>query len=121
MNQIRYFSLTIFALLLIVVVSCDKNDAADNPLVGTWEYVESFEDFSMTVTITFRADQTGTSIMVVTLAGETESETTNFTYSTSGTKLTLTESNESTVLIYSVSGNKLTITEDGEQIVFTRK
>ncbi|WP_340113569.1 lipocalin family protein [Maribellus mangrovi] len=123
MNRLTNLTLAILALILVCAVSCSKDDDADkvDPIVGTWENILSFEGFSMTTTMTFKADHSGTSKIVMVIAGETESESVNFTYSTNGSALTLTEGEESTVLTYSISGNKLTLTEDGEEIVFTRK
>ena len=120
MKTLHYFA-TILLALALLATSCNKDDDVDDPLVGTWEFTESLEWFSMTVTMTFNADKTGISKMVTVIDGETESVTTNFTYSTEGSKLTLTANGETAVLTYSISGNKLTLTEDGENIVYTRK
>lgn len=123
MNRLRHLTIAIFTLIFICAISCSKDDDADkvDPIVGTWENILSFEGFSMTTTMTFNADHSGTSKIVLVVAGETETESVNFTYSINGSKLTLTEGGESTILTYSISGNKLTLTEDGEEIVFTRK
>lgn len=110
-------------LALITVTSCDKDDdePVENSIVGTWEHVQSLEGFSMTVTMTFNADLTGTSKMVIVSGDDTETISTNFTYSTSGSTLTLKEGGDTEILTYSISGNQLTLSEDGENIVFTRK
>ena len=124
MNRLRHLTLATLALVIICVASCSKDNDADSveePIVGTWENILAFEGFSMTTTMTFNSNLTGTSKIVLVIAGETEDETVNFTYSTNGTQLTLTEGGESTVVTYSISGNTLTLTEDGEEIVFTRK
>jgi len=122
MRQLHFLAIATLLLAIFGLPACDKDDDSTNDsIVGTWEHVESIEGFSLTVTMTFNADHSGTSKLVMIIAGETDSETTNFTYSTSGSTLTLTENGESTTLTYFVSGNTLTLTEDGEKIVFTRK
>lgn len=122
MRQLRFLAITALFLSLLSITACNKDDDSTNDsIVGTWEHVESMEGFSMTVTMTFNADHTGTSKLLMVVAGETDSETTSFTYNTNGSTFTLKESGESTNLTYSVSGNTLTLTEDGEKIIFTRK
>jgi len=122
MNQLRFLAIVTLLLAVFSLPACDKDDDSTNDsIVGTWEHVESMEGFSMTVTMTFNADYTGISKIVLVIAGESDTETTGFTYSINGSLLTLIESGESSILTFSISGNKLTLTEDGENIVFTRK
>ena len=123
MKSFHFLSIACIVLALIVGTSCDEDEdeTAVDPIVGTWEHVEAVEGFSMTVTMTFNADLTGTSIMVIEIGGESETVTTNFTYSTNGSTLTLIEGGESVTITYSISGNKLILTEDGEAIEFTNK
>lgn len=120
MNRLNFLTFVFLTLTLVSIFSCSKDDEADDPILGTWEYKESIEGFSMTVTMTFNADHTGIAKSTIVFAGESESETSSFTYSTNGSQLTLTSEGESSVTTYSISGNKLTITEDGMQMVFTR-
>ncbi|WP_163325639.1 lipocalin family protein [Draconibacterium mangrovi] len=122
MKQLRHFTFAILALILISIFSCSKDDddKVVNPIIGTWEYAESIEGFSMTVTVTFNANHTGTMHMAIVIDGESESESSSFTYSTDGSQLTITENGESVVVTYSISGDTLTLTEDGEQMVYHR-
>jgi len=123
MKNIKYLFVMVFAMLLSVSCNSDDDgsDSGTNALVGTWRVNESDEGFDITVTATFNANNSGTLVMVTTFAGETETETENFTWSTSGNKLTLTGSGETDIVTYSISGNKLTITdEDGFVSVFTK-
>jgi len=124
MKNIKYLFVMVFAVML--AVSCSDDDSSSDPgtnaLVGTWGATESDEGFELTVTATFNANQTGTAVTKTTIYGETETETENFTWSTSGNKLTVTSSGDSPeILTYSISGNKLTITdEDGFATVLTK-
>ncbi len=118
----RYFLAFFVMALALATTSCNKDDDTEDPIVGTWEFAESSDWFSMTVTMTFNADHTGTSKMITVIDGESESLTTNFTYKIKGIKLTLTANGESILFNFSISGNKLTlIDEDGDNIVYTKK
>jgi len=61
-------------------------------------------------------------VIVGTIDGETITETDNFTWNTSGNKLTVTISGgEPEISTYAINGNKLTITdEDGYALVLTK-
>ena len=123
MKSFHFLSIACIVFAFIVVTSCDKDEEekAENPIVGTWEHVEAMEGFSMTVTMTFNADLSGTSKMVLVIGGETETVNTNFTYSTNGSTLTLIEGGESVTITYSISGNTMILTEEGEAIEFIKK
>ena len=123
MKSYRFLLIVFLTLVLIVAASCEKDDdeVVDNIIVGTREHVTSMEGFSMTLTMTFNANLTGTSKMVIVIGEVTESESTNFTYSTNESTLILTEGGETVRLKYFISGNKLTLIEDGEEIEFTKK
>lgn len=117
----------IFAALLLI--SCGSDDdsgseAYDPALVGTWEATEIVEELDMEFkeSVTFRADKTGTATVTTTFEGETETESENFTWSTSGNRITIKVSGEPPVIsTYSISGNKLTVTDDeGEVTVLTK-
>ena len=110
-----------------IAVSCNSDDDVgsdinDTALVGSWGATESDEDMVLKVTVTFNSNQTGRLIIETTFEGETETETENFTWSTSGNKLTIESSGEAPeVVTYSISGNSLSITDsDNFTTVFTR-
>ena len=120
MKTLIKLSFVLFFALPILITSCDKDEELSG-LVGTWEYSDSEEGVSLSVSITFNSDNTGKMLLTMTYDGDTETESGNFTWSTDGDILSITEDGETTSVKYSISGNKLTITEDGEDMVFTRK
>ena len=122
MKKIKY--LLIMVLAITVSVSCSNNDSDDdvNALVGTWGFTEFDDGDEVSLTATFKANFTGTIVVVVTFDGGSESENSSFTWSTEGNKLTIEGDGETDTSTYSISGDKLTITdEDGEKIVLTRQ
>ncbi|MCJ7757522.1 MAG: lipocalin family protein [Gillisia sp.] len=125
MKKITYLFAMVFAVMLSVSCSSDDDSGSDlstNALIGTWEIIELGDGFEYKVTVTFNANNSGTMVNVETFEGETETETENFTWSTSGNKLTISSSGESEVVTYTISGNKLTITDqDGYVVVFTKQ
>ena len=123
MKKINAIGITFILLILGSFISCDKNKEENtiNLIVGTWEYEESSEGFSMTVTLTFNSDNTGVSKIEIVYDGIPDTETSNFTYQISGNKLTVNEDGDISEVTYSISGDKLTITEDGYDMVFTKK
>lgn len=121
MKKLSVAFLMLMVLSLGTFISCDKEEDEIENLVGTWELSEVVEGFSMTITVTFNSDQTGSSSTVYMEDGETESETGNFTYSIDGSTITIVTDEESSIITYSISGNKLTITDDGDLMVFTKK
>ena len=119
MKKLIKLSLTLFFILPILITSCDKDELSD--LVGTWEYSDNEQGVTLSISITFNSDNTGKMLLTMTFGGETETESGNFTWSTKGDILSITEDGETNSVTYSISGNKLTITEDDEVMVFTRK
>lgn len=115
----------IMLLALTLSVACssdDDNDSTKDPLVGTWSVSESQEGLEISITATFNANFTGKLVTFIAFAGESQSETSNFTWSTEGNQLTLVIDGETEVATYSISGNKLTITDDdGEILILTRE
>ena len=114
-----------FAVMLSVSCSSDddsESDLNDSALVGTWGITEIVEDEEFTALITFNANNSGRLVISWTFEGETETETENFTWSTSGNRLTFSSGGETTISTYSISGNNLTINDlDGEVVVFTKQ
>jgi hypothetical protein len=122
MKKIKY--LLILVVAVMVSVSCSNDDGDDdvNALVGTWEFTEFDDGDEITVTVTFKANYTGTIVAVVTFDGESETENDGFTWDTDGNKLTMEVDGETDISTYSISGDKLTINfDDGETIVLTRQ
>jgi len=121
MKNIKYFFVMVFAVMLSVSCNSDDDNSSDlstHALVGTWGVTEIVEGMEIKARITFNANNSGTSML--TFAGETQTE--NFSWSTSGNKLTMSISGESEVVTYSINGNKLTITDqDNEVVVFTKQ
>ncbi|MBK6282210.1 MAG: lipocalin family protein [Draconibacterium sp.] len=109
------------ALVLMLSIACQKEEEPVDPIVGTWEYVESTEDFSRTVTLTFNADKSGLSRISYVIYGDTDERNNNFTYSTKNGILTIIIGFEITDSPYSISENQLTTTFQGDLMVLTRK
>jgi hypothetical protein len=109
------------ALVLILITACQKDEEPVDPIVGTWEYIESSADFSRTVTLTFNADKSGLSKVTYVVYGDTDEKNNNFTYSTKNGILTLIIGFEITDSPYSITEDQLTTTFRGEELVFTRK
>ena len=124
MKYIKYLLVMIFAVMVSVSCSSDDDSTSDsNALVGTWGLTAMDEGDELKATFIFNANKTGSLLTELTYQGMTDSYTENFTWATSGNKLTLTSSNsDPEILTYSISGNKLSITDDtGETIVFTKQ
>jgi len=126
MKNIKYLFVMVFAVVLSVSCSKDDDNNSDlstNALVGSWETTDIQEGIDYNITATFNSNNSGTMVMVSTLDGDTKTETFDFTWSTSGDKLTFSVSGGSDfILTYSITGNKLTtIDEDDEVIVFTKQ
>ena len=120
MKNVKY--LLIMVLAVMMSVSCSKDDDNDvNPIVGTWGLTETFDGEVIDIEIAFKANLTGTIMSSITFDGTTYDESDNFTWSTSGNKLTIVMDGETDVTTYSISGNKLTIDADGENLVLTRR
>ena len=121
MKKIKY--LLIMVVAMMVSVSCNTDDGDDvNALVGTWGFTEFDDGDEISLTATFKANFTGTIVVVVTFDGGSESENSSFTWTTEGNKLTMTIDGDTEISTYSISGNKLTITDDdGEMVVLTRQ
>lgn len=124
MKNLMKLFLMLLLVTPVVLTSCDDEDDNKHELVGTWKYTMEESGYTMTVEVTFNSDNTGTSVTKTTFMGETSTETSEFTWSVDGNKLTTTEDEETETVTYSISGNKLTITaeEDGEttEIVYTK-
>jgi hypothetical protein len=126
MKNFKYLFVMFFAVMLSVSCSSDDDsgsDLNDSALVGTWGITEIDEGVGVKVLITFNANNSGTSVVTSTFEGEiTQTDTENFTWSTSGNKLTISSGGESDVVTYAINGNKLTVTDsDGVVVVFTKQ
>ncbi len=119
MKPLIKFLFMLFLALPLLFTFCGKDEIHE--LVGTWEYSGSSEGMAISISITFNSDNTGERSFTWTFEGETETESDNFTWSTDGNTLTITEKGETFSLKYNISGNKLTIEMDGEETVLTRK
>ncbi len=109
---------------VMVSVSCSTDDGDDgvHALVGTWGFTEFDDGDEINVTVTFKANYTGTTVVVVTFDGESETENVGFTWGTDGNKLTMEGDGETDISTYSISGDKLTINfDDDDPIVLTRQ
>ena len=124
MKTFKY--LLIMVLTVSLTVACNNDDdeksGGNSSLIGSWEITESFEGIDYNITATFNENLSGTIVSVISLEGETQTETENFTWSTDGNKLTLIIDGDTEVNTYSISGDKLTLTsDDGTVTVLTRK
>lgn len=125
MKQLKFLLVLVFATILSVSCNNDddsNSDATDSALIGSWEYSEVFDGEEFLAVVTFNANNSGTTYTEYTFEGETESETDNFTWSTNGNKLSISDSEGTEVVIYSITGNKLSITDDTNTVtVFTKQ
>lgn len=125
MKNFKYLFVVFFAVMLSVSCNSDddnSSDLNDSALVGTWGITEIDEAFEIVVLITFNANNSGRLVSSFTFEGTTETETENFTWSTSGNKLTMSSGGETAISTYFINGDKLTITEpSGESAVFTKQ
>ena len=113
MKNFKYAIFLFMALAVSVSCSDDGDDEINgNPLVGSWIISESEAGFEISIRATFKQNSTGMLVTTVSIGGESESDSSGFTWSTSGDQLTLTIDGQSEVSTYSISGNKLTITDD---------
>lgn len=118
MKRITLFLLAV--VLMVGVGGCSSSDDSnDNPLVGTWTGQMGADrrgDPDITVTVTFKEDNTFTST-------ENGVPSDSGTWSTDGNVLTMrwNDSGETETLTFSVAGNQLTLTTtDGDTLVLTR-
>jgi hypothetical protein len=121
MKKMKY--LLIMVMAVMISVSCSDDDDDDvNPIVGTWEFTETFDGEVIDIEVTFMENLTGTLLVTYTYQGEIEiDESENFTWSTSGNKLTMVIDGETDISTYLIVGNKLTITSDGDVTILTRQ
>lgn len=123
MKNLKYW-LVVFVALTAMIACNDDNDDDKyvNPIVGTWGMSETEDGFTITISVTFFENYKGKMVTTVTFEGETETDTSSFTWRTSGDQLTIVSEGETDVLTYSISGNKLTVTDDeGFEVVLTRE
>ena len=123
MKKIKYLLILVVAVMVSVSCSTDEGDDGVNALVGTWGYTEFDDGDEISITVTFKANYTGTFVVVVTFDGGSDIENVAFTWSTDGNKLTMVGNGETDTSTYSISGDKLTIKfdDDDEPTVFTRQ
>lgn len=127
MKKLTY--LFVLLMSMISVVSCNEDDLVDllnnedsKALIGTWEYLESDDEYEEVITLTFNNNFSGLLEVKYTEDGYSESDTQEFTWGTDGKNLTLDLPEGLESLSYSISGNKLRITdEDGDLLIFTKK
>ena len=123
MKNIKYLFVMVFAVVLSVSCSGDDDSSSSNSsdLVGIWETTDVQEGIDYNITATFNVNNSGNFTSVSTFDGFTKTEIDDFTWSTSGNKLTLFIEGESWVPTYSITGNQLTITDQGDTIIFTKQ
>jgi len=121
MKKMKY--LLIMVMAVMISVSCSDDDDDDvNPIVGTWEFTETFDGEVIDIEVTFMENLTGTLLVTYTYQGEIEiDESENFTWSTSGNKLTMVIDGDADISTYLIVGNILTITSDGDVTILTRQ
>ena len=103
-----------FIALSVSVSSCnddDDDEIAGNPILGSWVLTEAEAGFEVSLLATFKENGAGTLTATVSIGGESQTETDNFSWSTDGDQLTMTMNGETEVSTYSISGNTLSITD----------
>lgn len=114
--------------LFVVFSSCKKDDESPkNPLVGTWVMFESETNEAYvsesTSTFVFNSNMTGDYSVLVLHNDEVYFETESaFTYSFTGTELTLTINSNSEVIPYHIDGDDLHLDVDGNSnaLIYTK-
>ena len=128
MKQYTTIGLLLFTLTLAVFTSC-KDEVQINPIVGIWEFYEEEKGligdrevivFSRHIELTFNPDDTGLEEIDYVIYDVPDSSNSNFVYLTKNGILTLFFGAEPSDYTYSISGNKLTITYPGETLTFTK-
>lgn len=121
-NFARLFSIVaIIATFSFSSCKSDKDEVSIHPIVGTWLYAYTMEGLAFSDEMMFNADKSGVSTTTFEFQGVSEKETENFTWSTSGTKITIMAGGKSNTAEYSIVANKLTITAEGEVLIYTKK
>ena len=122
MKNLKYVLIMFVALTATIACSDDSDDSDVNPIVGTWGLSGAESGFEVSLSATFTANNKGTMVVTISLGGESQTENSSFTWSTSGDQLTIVMDGETEVSTYSISGNKLTLTDDdGTITVLTRE
>ena len=120
----NFKKLILMFTLVMAVASCDSDDDAgfDNKLLGTWEVSASEDGMEIGIIAQFNANDTGELTTLLSFGGQVVSnESSDFSYSVDGNQLTMVMGGETDISTFSVSGDKLTITDsDGEAIVLTK-
>lgn len=120
----NFKKLILMFTLVMAVASCDSDDDAgfDNKLLGTWEVSASEDGMEIGIIAQFNANDTGELTTLLSFGGQVVSnESSDFSYSVDGNQLTMVIDGETDISTFSVSGDKLTITDsDGEAIVLTK-
>ena len=114
--------LLIMVMAVMISVSCSDDDDDINAIVGTWGISESIEGVEISISATFKSDFTGRMVGSITIDGNTEEESSSFTWITNGNKLTMETYGETETVTYLILGNKLTITdEEGSITILTKQ
>ena len=123
-------------LSILFIAGCDNNSTQSsvNPLVGIWEASEmtmSIEGMAITIELNDPTSDIGTvtyifgadGVFTTTSVSSYGTESDNGTWSSTGGKLTLIDSEDTLVIDFTISGNTLTFTgeetEDGIPIAYT--
>jgi hypothetical protein len=110
----------IFLFLALGFLNSCKEEVAVDPIVGIWEFSEEEEDFSRFIKLTFNPDNTGLEEIDYIIYGQPDSNNSNFVYLVKNGILTLFYGVEPSDYPYSISGNKLTISYPSEELTFTK-
>lgn len=95
-------------VFMILLSSCEKEE--NNPFIGSWENIATTTYGSVVSTVTFRKDMTMTFTMVLTVDDQVTTSSNNYTYSYTGTQLTVMEEGKpDETNDYAINGNTLTL------------
>jgi uncharacterized lipoprotein NlpE involved in copper resistance len=113
MRNFKYLAVLFVALSVGISCTDDDDDGmVGNPILGSWSLTEAEGEFEFSILATFEENGTGILTATVSIAGESQSESDNFTWSTDADQLTMTMNGETEVSTYSISGDTLSITDD---------
>lgn len=125
----KWIAVMLVALMALSLIACGSKGSesgAGDGIVGTWELdhgigdegkqaVDMIKAFGITMSITFKADGTGS----IDSEGMGQSDSQSFNYTYENGKLTIEGADGSNNI--KISGNELTLEQDGVGMVFKKK
>ncbi|MDX9772836.1 MAG: hypothetical protein RBT02_05360 [Bacteroidales bacterium] len=103
--------------LVWLLTSCEKKE--ENPFIGSWENRTTTDISLVVITWTFRSDMTVTFHGVVTVNGQTNESSTEYTYSYTETEITMKEEGEPAETTSYIINSEFLIFSPGTEFAWT--